>query len=125
VVERFVAGAAQPALLDPGEEPLRLIPEQWNISEWNGRAVLQAWDAQRNLVRRIVGLGEQRRDRLALLTERFPKIPGEMQIADLAAPLGLELQRKTSRLAFRDRFRLMLAREYPQWRIEEVSSNRV
>jgi len=122
VVERFVAGAAQPALLDPGEEPLRLIPEQWNISEWNGRVVLQAWDAQRNLVRKIVGLGEQRRDRLALLTERFPKIPGEMQIADLAAPLGLELQRKSSRIAFRDRFRLMLAREYPQWRIEDVSS---
>jgi hypothetical protein len=122
VVERFVAGAAQPALLDPGEEPLRLIPEQWNISEWNGRVVLQAWDAERNLVRKIVGLGEQRRDRLALLTERFPKIPGEMQIADLAAPLGLELQRKTSRIAFRDRFRLMLAREYPEWKIEDLSS---
>jgi hypothetical protein len=122
VVERFVAGAAEPALLDAGEEPLRLIPEQWNISEWNGRLVLQAWDGDRNLVRKIVGLVEQRRDRLALMTERFPKLPGEMQIADLAAPEGHELGRKVSRMAFRDRFRLMLAREYPEWRIEDLSS---
>ena len=62
------------------------------------------------------------RDRLALMTERFPKLPGEMQIADLAAPEGHELGRKISRMAFRDRFRRMLAREYPEWRIEDLSS---
>ncbi len=122
VVERFVAGAAQPALLDPGEEPLRMLPEQWSLSDWNGRLLLQVWNADRNLVRRITGLKEERRDRLALITERFPKAQGEMQIADLAAPEGLELQRKSTRTAFRDRFRLMLAREFPEWRVEEVSS---
>ena len=122
LVENFVAGAVQPALLDPGEEPLRLIPEQWSISEWNGRLVLQAWDARRNLVRKISGFKEQRRGRLSLLTERFPKTEVEMQIADLAAPDGVDLRRRTSRIAFRDRFRLMLAREFPEWRIEEVSA---
>ncbi|MES1257281.1 MAG: hypothetical protein ABUS51_02580 [Acidobacteriota bacterium] len=122
VVERFVAGAAQPALLDPGEEPLRLISEQWSLFEWNGRLTLQAWDAERNLVRKIVSLKEQKRDRLSLVTERFPKAAGELQIADLAAPLGLELGRKTSRIAFRDRFRLLLAREFPGWRTDEISA---
>ena len=122
VVERFVEGASEPAVLDPGEEPLRLLPEQWSLSEWNGRLVLQAWDSERNLVRKIVGLGEQRRHRIALLTERFPKAQGELQIADLGAPEGSELRRKTSRIAFRDRFRLMLSREFPDWRVEEVSS---
>jgi hypothetical protein len=91
VVERFVAGASQPALLDPGEEPLRLIPEQWSVSEWNGRLLLQAWDARRDLVRKVVSLKEQKRDRLSLITERFPKLEGELQIADLGAPLGQEL----------------------------------
>ena len=46
-----------------------------------------------------------------------------MQIADLAAAGGVELRRKSSRVAFRDRFRLMLAREFPDWRTEEVSSD--
>jgi hypothetical protein len=121
VVERFIATAAQPAVLDPGEEPLPLIGQNWEISEWNGRLVLQAWDARRNLVRRIVSLREQRRDRLSLVTERFPKTAGELQIADLAAAGGDELRRRTSRVAFRDRFRLMLVREFPEWRVEDVS----
>jgi hypothetical protein len=122
VVERFVAGAAQPALLDPGEEPLRLLPEHWTISEWNGRLVLQAWDTRRNLVRKVVSLKEQKRYRLSFVTERFPRLVGELQIADLAAPLGQELERKSSRLAFRDRFRLMLSRELPKWQIGEISA---
>ncbi len=122
VVERFVAAAAQPALLDPGEEPLRLVAEQWSLSEWNGRLLLQAWDSHRNLVRRIVGLKDQKRDRLCFVTERFPKTPGELQIADLAAPLGLELERRASRVAFRDRFSLLLAREYSGWTVHEIST---
>jgi hypothetical protein len=123
VVERFIAAAALPAVLDPGEEPLPLVGENWNISEWNGRIVLQAWDTNRNLVRKITSVKEQRRDRLSLVTERFPRAIGELQIADLAAPNGVELRRKASRMAFRDRFRLMLAREYPDWRTEDVSSD--
>jgi hypothetical protein len=121
-VQRFVEGAGQPAVLDPGEEPLRLIPDQWGVSEWNGRIVLQAWDSRRNLVRKITGIKEQARDRLSLITERFPKACGELRIADLAAPRGLEQERHASRLAFRDRFRLMLIREFPDWRLEEISA---
>jgi len=123
VVERFIAAAAQPAVLDPGEEPLPLVAQNWDLSEWNGRLVLQAWDSRRNLVRKIVSLKEQRRDRIALVTERFPKSQGEMQIADLAAAGGVELRRKSSRVAFRDRFRLILAREFPEWRADDVSTD--
>ena len=122
VLEGFIAGAVQPAVLDPGEEPLALVADQWSVSEWNGRLVLQAWDRQRNLVRKIMGLKEQRRDRICLLVERFPKSEGEIEIADLAAPNGRELGRKTSRHAFRERFYLMLAREFPAWRVVEISS---
>lgn len=122
-VERFIASAAQPAVLDPGEEPLPLAGENWGLSEWNGKLVLEAWDARRNLVRKIVSLKEQRRGRISLVTEHFPKTTGELQIADLAAADGAELRRKSSRVAFRDRFRLMLAREFPDWRTEEVSSD--
>jgi len=123
VVERFIAAAGQPVVLDPGEEPLALVGENWNISEWNGRLVLQAWDANRSLVRKITSVKEQRRDRISLGTERFRHVPGEMQIADLAAPGGVELRRKSSRMAFRDRLRMILAREFPEWRTEDVSSD--
>jgi hypothetical protein len=123
VVESFVAAAVQPAMLDPGEEPLLLVSDQWNVSEWNGRVVLQAWDEHRNLVRKIVALKEQRRDRLRLVTEHFRKAEGELEIADLAAPGGRDLERRASRMAFCERFRLMLAREWPDWHIAEISTD--
>ena len=110
-------------MLDPGEEPLLLIADHWSLSEWNGRLVLQAWDQRRNLVRKITGVKEQRRDRICLVTERFRNADAELQIADLAAPNGRELGRKTSRIAFRERFHLMLAREWPEWQIVEVSAD--
>lgn len=122
-VRLFVEGAGQPAVLDPGEEPLRLIPNQWGITEWNGRIVLQAWDSRRNLVRKITGIKGQTRGQLSLITERFPKAEGELRLADLAAPHGMELERKASKGAFRERFRLMLLREFPEWRVEETSSD--
>jgi hypothetical protein len=123
LIETFVSGAAQPAMLDPGEEPLPLVAEQWDLSEWNGRLVLQAWDQKRNLVRKITGLKAQHGDRLCLTTERFRNLHAELQIADLAAPGGRELSRKTSRVAFCERLRLMLAREWPEWNVADVSAD--
>ncbi len=121
-VENFIAKAVQPSLLDTGEEPLALVHGQWEMREWNGRLVLEAWDGTRSLARKIVRLGEQRHDRLTLVTERFPKAEGETRIADLAAPAGVEMRRKTSRLAFTARFRLLLMREFPEWRVTGVSA---
>jgi hypothetical protein len=122
VIETFVGTAVHPALLDPGEEPLPLLPDQWSMSEWNGRLVLQAWDQQRNLVRKVVGLKDQKRDRINLLTERFHKNDAEIQIADLAAPMGRDLSRKALRTAFAERFQLMLAREWPEWRVMDLTA---
>jgi hypothetical protein len=123
VIETFVATAELPAMLDPGEEPLPLIAEQWDLSEWNGRLVIQAWDGKRNLVRKITGIKEQQRDRLCLTTERFRNANADLQIADLAAQGGRDLSRRTSRLAFCERLRLMLAREWPESKVEEVSGD--
>ena len=121
-VSEFVALCEQPALLDLGEEPFALRPDCWSVTDWNGRAVLQAWDDSRNLVRRVTAVKEQRRDRIVLATERFPKVVGEMQICDMAAPAGRELERRSSKTAFRERFRLMLAREFPAWTLVDLSS---
>ena len=123
LIEGFIGAAAVPVLLDPGEQPLPLIRDQWTISEWNGRVVIQAWDQHRNLVRRVTGVKEQKRDRLALVIERFRKPEAELQIADLAAPAGHDLSRRATRLAFRERFQLMLAREWPEWRTVDLSAD--
>jgi len=120
-IEEFVRGAAQPAAIDEGEHPLRLIEGQWNLSEWHGRTMFEAWDGARNLARRVTGLKAQKRDRLVLAIERFAKTAGELQIADLGAARGRETVRRSTRLAFRERFGLMLARDFPEWREQDLS----
>ena len=122
MLEGFIMHAGEPAVLDEGEEPLALVRDQWSLSEWNNRIVLQAWERERNLVRRIVRLKEKRADRICFVVERFPKSEGELQVADLASPIGRDLERRTSRQAFRERLYLMLARQFPDWQIEEISS---
>ena len=69
------------------------------LSEWGGRLVLQAWNVERNLVRKIARVGQERQDRLTLIVERFPKLEAELQIADLDAPTGRDMERRTSREA--------------------------
>ena len=122
MLEGFIIHAGHPAVLDEGEEPLHLVADQWSLSEWNNRIVLQAWERERNLVRRILRLKEKRADRICFVVERFPRSEGELQVADLASPIGRDLERRTSRQAFRERFYLMLARNFPDWQIEEISS---
>ena len=122
VLTEFVSRCEQPVLIDAGEEPLELRPDCWSVTDWNGRAVVQAWDDRRNLVRKVTAIKEQLRHRLVLVTERFPRATGEMQICDLAAPGGRDVERRSSRIAFRERFRLMLARQFPSWEVEDLSS---
>lgn len=122
ILSEFVEGCEQPALIDAGEEPFRLVLGCWSLSEWNGRVVLQAWDDQRNLVRKVTGVKDRQRHRLILTTERFPKAPGEMQICDLAGPEGREAERRGTRVAFRERFHRMLLREFPSSKIADLST---
>ena len=120
-IEGFIRGAARPVALDEGEHPVQLITGQWALSEWSGRTLFEAWDEHRNLVRRITALKAQRRDCVVLATERFPRSAGELRIEDLDAPHGPDTARRSGRQAFRERFRLMLAREFPEWRQDDLS----
>ncbi len=122
VLTEFVARCEQPALIDVGAEPFRLVVGCWSLSEWNGRVVLQAWDEQRNIVRKVTGVKDRQRHRLVLTTERFPKAEGETQICDLAGPEGREVERRGSRMAFRERFQIMLQREFPGWKLLDIST---
>jgi hypothetical protein len=45
-------------------------------------------------------------------------------LIDLAHPAGPDWERRGTRLVFRERFRQLLSREFPAWRIAEVSTER-
>jgi hypothetical protein len=122
LIEAFLENARQPAVLEPGEELLPLTGGNFSLELRSGRLTLQAWDRTRNLSRRVLAATEVSPARLELTVERFARREGQLYIADLARKAGAELGRRSSRLVFRERFRLFLKRQFPEWILAEVTT---
>src|SRR5262249_17979822 len=121
-IERFLKASRQPHLLEPGEELLTLKEGSYSIDRKDARLTIQAWSDTRNLTRRIVGLGEERRGRLELVVERFARNVGPMFLIDMACPDARHAGRHGARLVFRERFRRFLTRQFPAWKLTEISA---
>lgn len=122
LVARFLEAAADPAVLEPGEEILRIAPGCRDLQLRSERVLLQVWDERRNLVRRITGVALESRGRLELVVERFARKQGRLILLDLARPAAQPWERRGSRMLFRERFRHFLTRQFPGWALAELST---
>ncbi len=120
-IEGFLHNSRQPALMEPGEELLPLSGDNFAVEMRGARLTIQAWDRTRNLSRRIVNMGEPTPARLELTVERFARREGPLYLLDLGRRSGADLGRRSGRLVFRERFRLFLRRQFPEWKIAEIS----
>ncbi len=114
--------ARRPALVEPGEPILLLDRNHFTVEAKAAHISLQAWDVNRNLVRRITSVGRTEKGKLSLKVQRFAGREGAMQLVDLAHPRTQDWERKGSRMVFRERFRCMLEREFPGWKVAEIST---
>jgi hypothetical protein len=122
IVEEFLGGCREAALLEPGEELFSLAPESFALEIRAARLTLQVWDRERNLTRRIAAAKLVSTGRLELTVERFGKRQGNAYLLDLATPSGAEVSRRSERFIFRERFRLLLRRQFPEWTLAELSA---
>ena len=121
-LEEFLRSAREPALLEPGEQLLPLTPETYAIEMRGSRLTLTAWDRTRNWTRRIVDVSLSGDARLELKVEKFARREGQMFLLDLARRGGAEMGKRSGRLVFRERFRLMLLRQFPGWKVAEITA---
>jgi hypothetical protein len=121
-IQSFVATSLEPVVLEPGEPFIALRKDHYAIEQRGQRLTFQVWDDDRNLVRRILRIEQQTRGRLTLAVEKFARREGFIDLVDRARPNTFELQRKSSRTIFRERLRLLLRREFPDWKLAEVTS---
>jgi len=121
-IAAFLKNSKQPALLEPGEELLPLTADNFALDLRGGRLTLQAWDRTRNLTRRVTAIQQATSARLEITVERFPRREGQLFLLDLARRAGADLGRRSTRLVFRERFRLLLRRQFPEWKLAELSA---
>lgn len=121
-IEAFISSSLEPVVLEPGEPFIPILKDHYALEQRGPRLTIEVWDDHRNLVRRILRIEQQKRGRLTLAVEKFARREGVIDLIDRARPSTFELQRKSSRMVFRERLRLFLSREFPQWKIAEVTS---
>jgi hypothetical protein len=108
--------------MEPGDDPLPIAADRFAL-ECRGELVkLECWSETRNLVRRIRGLRLERRGRLELEVEHFGGRAGAVTLLDLADPSNRDADRRGARLKYRERFRRSLRRQFPGWRLAELST---
>src|SRR5262245_10600926 len=121
-IEAFLKLCREPALLEPGEELLHLTAENFALDLRGERLTIQAWDRTRNFTRRIIAMAEPSSGRLEMKVERFARREGQLFLVDLGRPAGADLNRRSRRLVFRERFRLFLRRQFPDWKVAELTT---
>jgi hypothetical protein len=118
----FLRSSRQPVAIDAGEDPIELAPESFHIASRGASVVIECWNESRNLVRHVRAIRSSKRGRLELEIERFGGAAGTLVLADLAEPSNRDASRRGSRLKYRERFRRSLRRQFPGWRIVELST---
>jgi len=122
IVRRFLDRCRRPLLLEAGESALELRPGSYRLEMRSGRLMLEAWDQTHHLVRRIRGIHRQGPGRLELVIERFGKREGRLFLADGERGEAGAIERRGRRLMLRERLRRALERQWPGWKIAELSA---
>lgn len=120
-IERFLNSSKEPAFIEDGEEPLPLVDNRYAVVWRSGYLMFEAWNDTRNFARRVTGIVTDRPGRLELAIERFGKRTGTILLVDRRRQQMLDL--RTARNTFREQMRRSLARQFPGWRVAELSSD--
>ena len=121
-IAQFLASAREPVVIEPGEDPIAIGADNFVVSGPSTRPVIECWSTARNLTRRIAGIHAERRGKLELVTEHFGGRRGRLLLLDAAHPANSFAGRRSDRLKYREQFRDSLHRQYPDWRIVELTT---
>jgi len=121
-IERFLKASQKPVLIEPGEDPFALAADMFAVNQRASGITIECWDETRTLVRRVAAVRVERPGRLELEVEHFGGRSGPLTLVDLDRETHRDAARKGARLKYRERFRQSLQRQFPEWRVVELST---
>lgn len=121
-IDRFIKKAAQPVLLEPGEREISLLPDCYSLELSAGHVRIHAWTEERTYSRHITGVLAGHPHALELTFRRLGRPAGVLRIVDAGHGRTVELRRRGARQLHRESFRLALARQFPDWKVEQITT---
>ena len=122
-IEAFLNTCRKPAVLDYGDEPLSLLSGHYVLECRAGKLLLEAWDENRSLSRRILGIEHASTGILDCSVQRFGGKPGTLTFLDLERPQTAARFTRGVRQTFAEQFRRTLSRQFPAWEVKTLSSS--
>jgi hypothetical protein len=121
-IERFLKASRKPVLMEPGDDPLPIASDTFALTRRGASVTIECWSVTRNLSRRVSGVKLERPGRLELEVEHFGGRTGALTLVDLDRTSNRDARRRGARLKYRERFRQSLHRQFPDWRVAELST---
>lgn len=111
--------AGEVEVCEDGERLAELAKFQFEVRQQGSATFVHLWSEERNLVRRVLRVAEAAAGSLVLEVQRFGKSkPGRLEFSSATDRPAA----RVSREKFRARFRRLLAQQFPDERIESLTS---
>jgi hypothetical protein len=122
-IESFLRRCRRPAALEYGDNLLALLPGFYALEIRSGRLSVEIWDETRTVSRRILGIERAGTGVLDCTAQKFGGTSVRFSFLDLDLPQSAHRKTCGTRQNFAERFRRMLARQFPGWEIASLSSS--
>jgi hypothetical protein len=120
-LELYLAEHPAAALLEDGKTLFQMDRAKYALDLQHGRCVLQVWNEERNIVRRVTGM-RARKQALLLETQRMgqPK-PGMMELSE-AQSRRAPSERKLERSRYLRVLQRAAQRQFGDWKLDELKA---
>ena len=123
-IEEYLRGDRAREITEDGELLFDLQQTEFRLEESQGRLLLHLWSAERNWVRRVMGVAEQDDDALVLSVEQFGRSrPGKLVVARPRRRRKQTGDRSAERRKFAAWLRRLLEREFPRSTLEGLTTS--
>ncbi len=121
-IELFLLGLRRPVLTEPGREVLDLSTSRYSLSTQYNKLLWHVWNDETSLVRQITEIRKETPGRMELRFQKFGKGPPGTIILSESRAAPEQMARRSQRTRYAQILRRMLAQQFPQWKVEELSA---
>ncbi len=121
-IETFLLGLRRPVVTEPGREVIDLSASNYSLSTEYNKLLWHIWNERTNVVRQITGIHKESAGRMELRFQKFGKGPPGTLLVGESRAAAEQLERRSERLRYSQKFRRYLSQMFPQWKAENIGA---